>query len=275
MNFYNITEHDLTDTNRLLQKSCEQRNILYLEITPETFDYQRTPRPEKGDLIYRVATDIAAIRLEQFLFKIGVCGLYKQPFFECLEQNILLQKAGIPVPKTIHSLRSDRRLLPSHVEYLGDFPLIVKVPGSEGGMGLMQVDSYPALTSLLDYLNSSPLLMSFVEHRHSYRLLVLGDEVIATKTLHCAPQEFRSNAVGGHTDYFNSVPAAAKEMALQAAALLQLEFGGVDILEQPDGTLIFAELNFPCYFADQQIEAKIDITGKILDYLSAKSKTAT
>ncbi|MDQ7015283.1 MAG: hypothetical protein Q9N68_02790, partial [Gammaproteobacteria bacterium] len=228
--------------------------------------------PEKGDLIYRSGADIACIRLEKFLFKHGVCGLYQQPFFECLEQTILLQKAGISTPKTVYSLRADRRLLTRHIEYLGGFPLVIKIPGSEGGMGLIQVDSYPALTSLLDHLGGSPLLMEYIEHACSYRLVVLGDEVIATKTLYPAAADFRSNSHGGQSDYRLEVPTAAKEIALHAAQILQLEFGGVDILARPDGTLVFAELNFPCYFADQQNEGGVDISGKILDYLRAKSR---
>lgn len=59
-------------------------------------------------------------------------------------------------------------------------------------------------------------------------------------------------------------------MALNAARLLRVEFGGIDILENQQRKLVLAELNFPCYFADQQRESGIDIAEMMLDHLVKK-----
>ena len=61
-------------------------------------------------------------------------------------------------------------------------------------------------------------------------------------------------------------------MALKAARVLRIEFGGVDILENQDQKRLPAKLNFSCYFADQQRDADIDIAGAMLDHLMAKSR---
>ena len=52
------------------------------------------------------------------------------------------------MPRTIHALMREYATLETHVELLGGFPLIVKIPGSEGGKGVIRVDSYAALFCL-------------------------------------------------------------------------------------------------------------------------------
>ena len=59
---------------------------------------------------------------------------------------------------------------------------------------------------------------------------------------------------------------------------MRLEFGGVDIMEGDDRKLWLAEVNFPCYFADEVLLADAgahagagDIAGAIVDYLVAHS----
>ena len=61
------------------------------------------------------------------------------------------------------------------------------------------------------------------------------------------------------------------DIAVRAMATLELEFGGVDVLESPRG-LHLLEANFPCYFAHPYEEAGIDVAGPMVDYLMAKSK---
>jgi len=271
MRFFNITESNIEATNNAFSASCEKRGIDYIQVDPEYFDYQHSDRPEPGDLMYRTAVDMACIRLEHLLYQEGVATLYRNgPFFECFNQIEYLSRHGIPTPKMVYSVKRSRETLLSHVDYLGGYPLVLKIPGSEGGVGVIKVESNESLFSLIDYLAYSPLMMNYFDHIVSYRLIVLGNEVIDCEARCSGAMDFRTNAWGG--DSLGQVDASdeVKQIAIDAAGLLNIEFGGVDIMQSETGELCFCELNFPCYFADQQRDSGVEISGKIIDYLAGK-----
>jgi hypothetical protein len=271
MRLFLISRDWLEATNEVLAGACASRGIELVMVTPDRFGYRPEEFPGPGDLLYRAAADTACDRLEKLLWRPGVAAFYEEPYFECLYQGVLFQNHGIPMPRTIHAVARDRAMLERQVEHLGGFPLVAKVPGSEGGHGIIRVDSYPALFSLLDYLGDQCLLMEYFEHVVAYRLVVVGDQVVASEARHSGAGDFRSNSVGGGSLGAVRPPQAAVELALRAARLLRTEFGGADILENAAGELRLAELNVPCYFADQQRESGIDIAGAMLDYLAAKA----
>ena len=124
----------------------------------------------------------------------------------------------------------------------------MKIPGRESGKGVIRVDSYAALFSLLDYVGSAPILMEYFEHVVSYRLIVIGNNVIASEAHHSGPGYFRTNSIGSDSIGAVAAPPAAIELALKAAQVLSVEFGGIDILENLDQKLMLAELNFPLPF---------------------------
>ena len=62
-------------------------------------------------------------------------------------------------------------------------------------------------------------------------------------------------------------------LAERAVAALGLEFGGVDILVDEQGTATIAEVNFPCNFARNQMNTGTDVAGLLVDHLMAKSQT--
>lgn len=63
-------------------------------------------------------------------------------------------------------------------------------------------------------------------------------------------------------------------MAVTATRASRLEFGGVDVLEAPDGRLHVLESNFPYYFGQAQVVAGIDMAGAMVEHLMAKALTA-
>ena len=67
------------------------------------------------------------------------------------------------------------------------------------------------------------------------------------------------------------MPRGAGRIATEAVRALRLDFGGVDLMEGTDGRLTLAEVNFPCFFADQTTTTGESIAGAIIDYLSAKT----
>jgi RimK-like ATP-grasp domain len=272
--FFCVTQPFLEATNEVLRDACESRDVRFVAVVPDEFVVSARLAPRPGDLLYRPATHISADRIEKLLWRPGVATFYETPFFECTSQSIWLERSGLPTMRMAHTLPRDRIQLERVVKKLGGFPVVAKVPGGEGGQGVIRVDSLPALFSLLDFAPASVTLMEFFDHVVAYRLVVIGKRVVATEARHPGAFDFRSNAMGGGLIGRVKTPQRLARIALAAAKALRVEFGGVDLLEDKRGRVRIAELNFPCYFADQQRDSGIDIAGKMVDYLLAKSRRA-
>ncbi|MBL8514858.1 MAG: hypothetical protein JNJ55_12780 [Betaproteobacteria bacterium] len=266
-----ITHAYLSDTNAVLETACAARGIDIAWVLPDTFVHDARRAPRAGDLLYRAAAGIAADRIERLLWRPDVAAFYADPFFECAAQSIWMQRCGVAMPRTAFSVPRDREALARAADSLGGFPLVLKVPGGEGGTGVLRADSLAALFSLIDYVPASAVLMEYVEHTRAYRLIVVGEQVVAAEARHPGPFDFRTNSAGNVALGAVRAPAKAKRLALAAARALKFEFGGADVLEAADGRMVLAEFNFPCHFADQQAEGGIDIAGAMIDYLLAKS----
>lgn len=271
MRFFCVAREDTEATNELLESACAGRNIPFVFVDPDTFRYDGD-MPGPGDLLYKVATDLVSGRIESFLLRPGVASFYRTPHLECFSQSVVMAAAGVPMPRTVHGLTRDRETLADHVAYLGGFPVVAKVPGGEGGAGVIRADSMPSLFSLADYLPSSAILMEYFEHAVAYRLVVVGDAVVATEARYPGPGEFRTNTWNSGTLGKIDPPGEARDIALLAADALGLEFGGADVLENEAGRMVLTEFNMPCYFADQQNDHGIDIAGAMVDFLAAKAK---
>lgn len=273
MRFFCITRDFLSDTNDLLREACEKRDIEYVDMEPDYFDYESSLRPEAGDLMYRVATDISASRLEQLLYHPGVVTFYATPLFGCYNQQELFVKNGLPMPKTVQTVTSNREQLERHVAYLGGFPVVLKVLGSEGGVGVIKVESQESLNSMMDYMRDSPYLMEFFDHAVAYRLVVVGDDIVDTEARYPSDTDFRTNCAGSEALGQVEPPEQAKRLALQAARALGMEFGGADILHATNGDMVIAEFNSPCFFADQQKDYDVDIAGRMVEHLMNKAQS--
>lgn len=268
-------------TTALLRQACAERSVEYLEVHAPSFAFDPAARLQAGDALYRPAVSLAAIRVEQFLWTEGVATFHADReglFFGSSNYPLLFQRAGLPVPRTIPVNGTDRGLLRAHVEAVGGLPVIIKLPGGSGGVGTIQVDSLPGLFSTLDFLLAQglqPMLSAFVDNALHWRAVVIGDRCIATYRNLQETDDFRSYASGDRADFTAAPPAALGELAVRAVQALRLEFGGVDLLEHPSGRLYVLEANFPCFFADPQTVAGIDVAGMMLDHLMAKCRRRT
>jgi RimK family alpha-L-glutamate ligase len=282
MNFYCIIDPKKnTWARELFTQACADRNINYIEIdvSNHKLDFVNLPKLVPGDCLYRaVANNINAKKIEYCLAQDFVATLYNSPeaiFRPC--SGIKLGKFGVPIPKTIPVLTPDRDILQTYVEALGGFPLIIKALGGKEGVGVMRVDSLESLYSVVDYLCKSEgnyILRQYVNVRESLRLVVLGDNVVASmkyKASHTG--DFRSNRKTklDNVELIPNTPEIEKT-AVDAVHAMGLEFGGVDILVDEKKNIYVLEVNFPCHFGETQEFTKIDIAGLMLDNLAAKAK---
>lgn len=260
-----------------LRRACEARDLAFVEVDARTFDFDPARRLAAGDLLYRPATSLAAMRVEQFLYTPSVATFYARPdriFYTPISSALVLQQAGVPMPPAIHCATTNRDVLRGYVEQLGGFPIVAKMLGQSNGIGVIRVDSWPTLHSLMEYAlsqNQNPLLSTYIDPAVHWRVIVVGANAVAA--YRNAPQTdgFRSMVTKNLDDYPLAVDPALGALAVRATQALQLAFSGVDILQQPAGPLWVLEANFPCYFLQAQEVRGIDIAGQMVDFLQAKA----
>ncbi|MEZ4471684.1 MAG: hypothetical protein R3F60_12950 [bacterium] len=235
-------------------------------------DLVNTPVPP-GDLLYCPATSEAARRVERRLWQPGVISFHQQahgPFSEVSDQLTLFATVGLPVPRTEVLSRPDSARLRTVVERLGGLPVVVKMAGGEGGQGVMRLDTFASLQSVLEGLyarGGTPELQAYVADAVHWRLVVVGDQVVAAYRNVQREDDFRTYASDDPADYRLPPPPGAKTVAIGAARMLQVGLAGVDVLAHPSGRLYLLEANFPCYFPQAQLRGGIDVAGAMLDWL--------
>ncbi|MEZ4450712.1 MAG: hypothetical protein R3B09_14620 [Nannocystaceae bacterium] len=260
-------------TVRLLRRAAIDRGVAVDVVDARRFDYSSAAPLAPGTLLYRPAVSRAAALCEQFLWAPGVVSFHREPWLVWATwQNptLLLQRAGLPVPPTIWITTRDRSLLRRAVAHLGGFPLVLRGMGAEGGVGVVRVDSWPALFSLVDLVHSRgdrPELCAFIADSIHWRLVVVGSRVVAAYPNPTIADDFRSFPAEDPAVYGAAPSAALEALAVRATLAHALDFGGVDLLVAADGRAWVLEVNFPCYFPHAQEVAGIDIAGAMVDHL--------
>lgn len=278
MRLYCVDDGVPGETLDLLAAACRARAVEFVSVDARTFDFAASRPLPAGAMLYRPAVSLAAMRVEQFLAADGVATFHpdaEAPFFLPVSAPLLFARAGLPVPRTLPCASADRDLLRRSVAHLGGLPVVVKVAGGEGGVGVMLAESLAGLFALVDHLLDSgrqPWLAAFVAAAEHWRVIVVGDTAVAAYRNPLAVDDFRSVAGSAPGDVTITVEPRLAALAVAAVRTLRVETGGVDILVHPSGRLYLLEANFPCYFAHAQRLAGVDIAGRMVEHLLAKRR---
>ncbi|MBS1847706.1 MAG: hypothetical protein JST73_05465, partial [Actinobacteria bacterium] len=199
--------------------------------------------PETGDLLYRPAVSIAAMRMERKLWHRGVATFHADPDgpFVAMQAPVELWiRLGLTVPRTFAATTSDRAVLDTLVEQCGGYPVVVKFHGGEGGIGVLRADSSPALYSIIDYglaKGTAPSVSAYIPDATHLRVIVVGDRAVTAYRNVTAGGDFRTFGSQDPDDYDLDISETLASLAVDAVRALRLEFGGVDILEHVSGRL--------------------------------------
>jgi len=276
MKFYCIfKKHDAS--SRLLEASCKKKNINFVQINPLELDYTKEIDLKSGDILYKVMIGQRARKAELFLLNGKVTTFYSsfKRAISSYNNTFLQQKMGTAIPKTVNHITKNRKLLKKYVNYLGGFPIIIKAMGGSHGVGVMKIDSFSSLFSVIDYLTAQKgdfIIREFINVTKSARLVVLGDRVVDSIEYTAPEGDFRSNEGRVPNVKIKKFSEEAKKTAVDAVNVLDLEFGGVDMLIDKNGKHYIVEVNFPCFFPRCQSLTGTDISGMIIDYLVDKTK---
>mgnify|MGYP000194574701 CR=1 FL=1 len=146
-----------------------------------------------------------------------------------------LSDAGIPVPDALLALGSER--LNRDREAFGEVAVYKTAIGTHGG-GTWKVDFDEPVNPQVGHRYA--FLQSLVESEgrpRDRRVYVVGDEIRGAMTRHAAEGDWRTNvALGGAVeDASGDLSAEVREMAIEAADVLELDYAGIDLIEGENG----------------------------------------
>ena len=178
-------------------------------------------------------------------------------------QMVLFQRAGLPVPESLTTNDPDQVM--ALIERLGE---VIFKPVSGGGYARLlrrgEVDR-----ERLSLLANAPVLFQQRIKGDNLRLFVLDGRVIAAGRIITDQLDYR---VATHdVQPFEPSPALA-QAACRAAALCNLRFSGVDVLQEPSGRFYLLEANPSPMFATFDALADTRVGDQLAAYLVATAE---
>lgn len=263
-----VPEH----TIRSLTAAAVERDVDVRVVEAAEHDF-RAPPLEPDTMLYTPATSLLATRVERQLYQPGVVTFYlapASPWLLPVEDERRLMAAGVSAPRSVWVGSPDPERLDAAVEALGGYPLIVKVPGGAGGVGVMRAEARGALVALVEFLREhghSVQLRAWVEPRTVWRVIVVGDRAVAAYENPLRVADFRSYASEDPAAYTATPEPELAALAVNAAHAVGTTLAGVDVVEHPSGRLYVLECNFPLYFGHAEETGGISVAGPMVDWL--------
>ena len=111
------------------------------------------------------------------------------------------------------------------------------------------------------------LVQEFIEESEGrdIRALVVGDGVVTAMRRQASVGEFRSNVHRGGTGTVVDLPDSYRDAALEAMRVMDLQLGGVDMLESERGPKV-VEINSSPGFEGLERWTGVDIASAIIEY---------
>ena len=184
-----------------------------------------------------------------------------------------LAKQGIRVPDTYLAVTLDG--FERSVEQLGGYPVVVKMPSSRQGNGVMLVESRATSSFVMNNLQDNTkgvLVQEYMppEGRTDIRVFVLGDRVLGAMALKPNPGDFRTNIHITGQGRMLTLPPSLSKPAVKSSRALGLEISGCDIILQENGSPKVIEVNFSPGFRGLEHATGMDIAKQIIHFVTAK-----
>ena len=179
----------------------------------------------------------------------------------------LLQRAGLPVPETVVCERLDEAL--AAVRAMGD--VIVKPLFGSMGHGLVRVSDPDAAFRVLrafEQIRGVFYVQRVIPNPgRDLRVFVVGGRVLAAIERRARDGDWRANVARGGTATSYALPADWADLAVRAAAAVDADYAGVDLLPSDDGQAYVIEVNGIPGWQGLQQATGCDVAGAIVDHL--------
>lgn len=185
---------------------------------------------------------------------------------------------GIPLPATLPGplcFREEAEIPLYNVERaerLLGYPVIVKESYGSQGKGVYRANDRAELIAALDALKCKPYLLQQAivsSFGKDLRVIVVGNAVLGGM-LRRSETDFRSSVgAGGHgTPY--AVPDDVRKLSLKIAALLKLDYCGIDFLFREDGSPVVCEVNSNAFFHAFERATGINVAQKYAEHILSR-----
>ena len=190
--------------------------------------------------------------------------------------SLALEEAGLPVPRTALALTPEAAL--EALAAVG-YPAVIKpLVGSWGRLVTLVPDPQVA-ASVLEYVQALPSPQSHVVYvqelvvkpGRDIRALVVGGDVLGATYRRGA--DWRTNVARGAVSEFCPLTPELTKLAVEAAAAVDADVAGVDLIEDEQGRLVVLEVNHGVEFSGFQsaMGDRVDVADRIVDHLLARA----
>lgn len=189
----------------------------------------------------------------------------------CLQ---VLSRAGMGMPKTVFTNYSMD--IDEIIRHVGGVPLIIKLLEGTQGLGVMLAENKNAASSIIETfhdLKARVIAQEFISEVNGadVRAFVVDGEVIGAIKRQAKSGEFRSNLHRGASAMLIKLTSQERRTAVLAAKTIGLDIAGVDLLQSSRGPLVL-EVNSSPGLQGIELATKIDIAGKIIEYVERKAR---
>jgi RimK family alpha-L-glutamate ligase len=182
----------------------------------------------------------------------------------------LLRDSGLPVPRTI-ATRSIKDAIRAFKNFGGE--AIVKPLFGSRGIGTARIsdaDVAERVFRTLRFYRHVIYIQEYIPHgNNDIRTFVVGDKIISSMLR--VSNSWKTNISKGAKPTKIKIGKEVEELSLKAAKTIGCEIAGVDLIDTDEGLFLLEVNSQPGWRGIQSI-SKVNIAGKIIDYIIHKSR---
>ncbi len=256
-------EVEKIDTRQFVASIEGRLHICGLEIVLE-----RSMSYSQGFYISRILEN-AGIKVINGSHVIENCG-------DKVKTSLLLEKHGIPQPKTLVAFDSEAAL--QAIESIG-YPVVLKPVIGSWGRLLAKINDRDAAEAILEhksklgnFLHSIFYIQEYIEKQgRDIRSFVVGDQCIAA--IYRSSQHWITNTARGGQASNCPVTEELGELSVKAARAVGGGILAIDLMESADNGLMVTEVNATMEFKNSIATTGVNIPRRIAEFVIQEART--
>jgi RimK family alpha-L-glutamate ligase len=204
--------------------------------------------------------------LREKIFVLNGLSVMKWSSLNKLAQTYELQRLGIAIIPTKCSGDSNQLIQVTN----SDSAVVKSIFGSDGDE-VFKVTSRNMMLDILSIYNSEDLLLQpLIQNLKEFRVVVIGNHVVAAVQKEPAKGDFRGNKAKGAIFKSVTVPPIIDEVSVKCCKTFDCDFAGVDIFWDECNAPVVIEINRYLGIAGVEKAADMNISYMLLDWIEKK-----
>lgn len=202
---------------------------------------------------------------------IKLCDDKMLTFIACANLNIKMPLT-ISAPLVYYSLQETHLNFLKEVENKLGYPLVVKKVYGSLGEGVYLVNNYEELSKLYSQIARNPIIFQkYVKSSYgkSIRVLIIDGKVFGS-FIRKNNSDFRSNYSDTASGEILQNKEKYESFAQEIANKLNIEYAGIDLLDDGDGSPTLCEINSNAFFEEFEKVTKLNVAKAIAEMIIKK-----